>query len=107
MVALVFYALSQGSLPILYKEGLHFIIGTDWNPVEGRESFGALPYIIGTLISSAIAMAIAVPISIGIAIFVNEMVPGKIGTVLSFIVELLAAVPSIVYGLWALFVFRF
>jgi phosphate transport system permease protein len=107
MVALVFYALSQGSLPILYKEGLHFIFGTDWNPVEGRESFGALPYIIGTLISSAIAMAIAVPISIGIAIFVNEMVPGKIGTVLSFIVELLAAVPSIVYGLWALFVFRF
>jgi phosphate transport system permease protein len=107
MVTLVFYALSQGSLPILYKEGLHFIIGTDWNPVEGRESFGALPYIIGTLISSAIAMAIAVPISIGIAIFVNEMVPGKIGTVLSFVVELLAAVPSIVYGLWALFVFRF
>jgi phosphate transport system permease protein len=107
MVALVFYALSQGSLPILYKEGLHFIIGTDWNPVEGRESFGALPYIIGTLISSAIAMAIAVPISIGIAIFVNEMVPGKIGTVLSFVVELLVAVPSIVYGLWALFVFRF
>jgi phosphate transport system permease protein len=107
MVVLVFYALSQGSLPILYKEGLHFIFGTDWNPVEGRESFGALPYIIGTLTSSAIAMAIAVPISIGIAIFVNEMVPGKIGTVLSFIVELLAAVPSIVYGLWALFVFRF
>lgn len=107
MVALVFYALSEGSLPILLKEGLHFVTGTDWNPVEGRESFGALPYIVGTLVSSAIAMAIAVPISIGIAIFVNEMVPRKIGTILSFIVELLAAVPSIVYGLWALFVFRF
>jgi phosphate transport system permease protein len=107
MVVLVFYALGEGSLPILLKEGLHFIIGTDWNPVEGRESFGALPYIVGTLISSAIAMAIAVPISIGIAIFVNEMVPGKVGTILSFVVELLAAVPSIVYGLWALFVFRF
>jgi phosphate transport system permease protein len=107
MVALVFYALTEGSLPILFKEGLHFIFGTDWNPVEGREAFGALPYIIGTLVSSAIAMTIAVPISIGIAIFVNELVPGKIGTVLSFIVELLAAVPSIVYGLWALFVFRF
>jgi phosphate transport system permease protein len=107
MVALVFYALTQGSLPILFKEGLHFITGTDWNPVEGREAFGALPYIIGTLVSSAIAMTIAVPISIGIAIFVNELVPGKIGTVLSFIVELLAAIPSIVYGLWALFVFRF
>ena len=50
MVALVFYALTEGSLPILFKEGLHFIIGTDWNPVEGRESFGALPYIIGTLV---------------------------------------------------------
>jgi phosphate transport system permease protein len=107
MVFLVFYALTEGALPILFKEGLYFIIGTDWNAVEGRESFGALPYIVGTLVSSAIAMAIAVPISIGIAIFVNEMVPGKIGTVLSFIVELLAAVPSIVYGLWALLVFRF
>jgi phosphate transport system permease protein len=107
MVILVFYALGEGSLPILFKEGLHFIVGTDWNPVEGRESFGALPYIVGTLVSSAIAMVIAVPISIGIAIFVNEMVPGKIGTALSFIVELLAAVPSIVYGLWALLVFRF
>ena len=107
MVALVFYALTQGSLPIFLKEGYHFITSTDWNPVEGREAYGALPYIIGTLVSSAIAMAIAVPISIGIAIFVNELVPGKIGTVLSFVVELLAAVPSIVYGLWALFVFRF
>jgi phosphate transport system permease protein len=107
MVILVFYALGEGSYPILLKDGLHFIVGTDWNPVEGRESFGALPYIVGTLVSSAIAMVIAVPISIGIAIFVNEMVPGKIGTILSFIVELLAAVPSIVYGLWALFVFRF
>ena len=71
------------------------------------ESFGALPYIIGTLISSAIAMVIAVPISIGIAIFITEMIPKKLGTVLSFVVELLAAVPSIIYGLWALFVFRF
>jgi len=107
MVALVFYALGEGSIPIFFKEGINFIIGTEWNSIEGQESFGALPYIIGTLISSSIAMAIAVPISIGIAIFVNEMVPGKIGTVLSFIVELLAAVPSIIYGLWALFVFRF
>lgn len=107
MVALVLYALSEGSMPIFLKEGLHFVTGTDWNPVEGRESFGALPYIIGTLVSSAIAMAIAVPISIGIAIFITEMIPKKFGTILSFIIELLAAVPSIVYGLWALYVFRF
>ena len=89
------------------KEGINFVIGTDWNAVEGRESFGALPYIIGTLVSSTIAMAIAVPISIGIAIFITEMMKNKLGTILSFIVELLAAVPSIIYGLWGLFVFRF
>lgn len=107
MVALVFFALADGSVPIFLKEGINFVIGTDWNAVEGRESFGALPYIIGTLVSSTIAMAIAVPISIGIAIFITEMMKNKLGTVLSFIVELLAAVPSIIYGLWGLFVFRF
>jgi phosphate transport system permease protein len=107
MVALVFFALADGSLPVFLKEGINFVTGTDWNAVEGRESFGALPYIIGTLVSSTIAMAIAVPISIGIAIFITEMMKNKLGTVLSFIVELLAAVPSIIYGLWGLFVFRF
>ena len=107
MVALVFFALADGSVPIFIKEGINFVIGTDWNAVEGRESFGALPYIIGTLVSSTIAMAIAVPISIGIAIFITEMMKNKLGTILSFIVELLAAVPSIIYGLWGLFVFRF
>ena len=107
MVALVFFALADGSVPIFMKEGINFVIGTDWNAVEGRESFGALPYIIGTLVSSTIAMAIAVPISIGIAIFITEMMKNKLGTVLSFVVELLAAVPSIIYGLWGLFVFRF
>ena len=107
MVALVFFALAEGSVPIFHEEGINFIIGTDWNAVEGRESFGALPYIIGTLVSSTIAMAIAVPISIGIAIFITEMMKNKLGTILSFVVELLAAVPSIIYGLWGLFVFRF
>ena len=107
MVALVFFALAEGSIPIFQEEGFNFITGTDWNAVEGRESFGALPYIIGTLVSSTIAMAIAVPISVGIAIFITEMMKNKLGTVLSFIVELLAAVPSIIYGLWGLFVFRF
>jgi len=107
MVALVFFALAEGSIPIFQEEGFNFITGTNWNAVEGRESFGALPYIIGTLVSSTIAMAIAVPISIGIAIFITEIMKNKLGTILSFIVELLAAVPSIIYGLWGLFVFRF
>ena len=108
MIALVVFSVGNGSKDILLKEGFFgFLTGTDWNSVEDRESYGALPYIVGTLISSALAMAIGVPISLGIAIFLSEMAPTKISVPLSFIVELLAAVPSIIYGLWALFVFRF
>lgn len=107
MVALVVYSVAHGSVQIFSFEGLNFLTGTDWNAVEGRESFGALPYIVGTLVSAAIAMAIGVPISLGIAIFISEMSPSRLATPLSFIIELLAAVPSIIYGLWALFVFRF
>jgi phosphate ABC transporter phosphate-binding protein/phosphate ABC transporter permease protein PstC len=107
MLALVAFSVGEGSLLALSLEGLEFFYGSDWNPVEGRESYGALPYITGTLASSAIAMAIGVPISLGIAVFISEIAPAKIGTPVGFIVEILAAVPSIVYGLWALFVFRF
>lgn len=107
MLALVVASVAEGSLPALTLEGIGFFFGTDWNPVEGRESYGALPYITGTLVSSAIAMSIGVPISLGIAVFVSEIAPPKIGTPIGFIVEILAAIPSIVYGLWALFVFRF
>lgn len=108
LLALIFFAVGDGSTPIFLKEGIiGFITGTDWNAVYGRESFGALPYIIGTLVSSGIAMAIGVPVSLGIAIFLSEIAGSKLRTSLSFIVELLAAVPSIIYGFWALFVFRF
>ena len=107
MLALVAFSVIQGSSPIFSFEGIRFLYGTDWNPVEGRESYGALPYITGTLVSSAIAMAIGVPISLGIAVFISEIAPPKIGTPVGFVVEVLAAVPSIIYGLWALFVFRF
>src|ERR687883_2080378 len=108
MIVLVVFAVGSGSKDIFLKEGFFgFLSGTQWNSVEGRESYGALPYIIGTLISSALAMAIGVPVSLGIAIFLSEMAPTKVSVPLSFIVELLAAVPSIIYGLWALFVFRF
>lgn len=107
MVALVVYAVGAGSVKIFSFEGISFFTGTNWNPVEGRESFGALPYVIGTLVTSAIAMAIGVPISLGIAIFLSELSSPKISTPLSFVIELLAAVPSIIFGFWALFVFRF
>ena len=107
MVGLVAFSVSRGSVDIFSAEGIGFVFQSNWNAVEGRESFGAFPYIIGTLLSSAIAMAIGVPISLAIAIFISEIAPTRLGTPLSFITELLAAVPSIIYGLWALFVFRF
>lgn len=107
MVGLVAFSVAKGSVDIFSYEGVEFFYQSNWNAVEGRESFGAYPYIIGTLLSSAIAMAIGVPISLAIAIFISEIAPPRIGTPLSFITELLAAVPSIIYGLWALFVFRF
>ncbi|MDP8888086.1 MAG: phosphate ABC transporter permease subunit PstC [Thermoproteota archaeon] len=108
LLGLVAISIFSGSAEVFYSEGvIGFITGTDWNAVEGRESYGALPYVVGTLISSGIAMAIGVPISLGIAIFIVEIAPQKMSTPLSFVIELLAAVPSIIYGLWALFVFRF
>ncbi|MDF2421605.1 MAG: phosphate ABC transporter permease subunit PstC [Nitrosopumilus sp.] len=105
IIALMVFQLFSESYPIWESDGLSFIIGTDWNAVEGRESFGALPYIAGTLVTAALAMAIGVPLSIGIAMFISDA-PAKIGGPLGFLVELLAAVPSIIYGLWGLLVFR-
>ena len=104
IVLMVFQLISE-SYPIWEEEGISFVIGTDWNEVEGRESFGALPYILGTLTTAALAMIIGVPLSIGIAMFVSDA-PRKIGAPLGFLVELLAAVPSVIYGLWGLYVFR-
>ncbi len=101
------YVLGSGSIPIFNHAGLDFISGTTWNPVEGRESFGVLPYILGTLITSGIALLIGVPLSLGIAIFLAEMSPKTIRVPLSYLVELLAAVPSVIYGLWGLFILRF
>jgi phosphate transport system permease protein len=107
MLALVMFAVGDGSAEVFGKEGFAFFSGTDWNAVEGRESYGALPYIIGTLVVAGIAMAVGVPISLGIAVFVSEIAPPKIGTPVGYVVEVLAAIPSIVYGLWGLFIFRF
>jgi len=106
MIFLMALQLLTGSWLIWEEEGLAFITGTDWNPVEGRESFGAAPYILGTLVTSGIAMIIAVPLSVGIAMFLSEIAPPAIKEPISFIVELLAAVPSIIFGLWGVFTFR-
>ena len=91
------------SLPSLKAFGLGFLWSDDWDPV--RDRFGALVPIYGTLVSSCIAMLIALPISFGIAIFLTEMSPTWLKRPLGTAIELLAAIPSIIYGMWGLFVF--
>ncbi|MCL1970754.1 MAG: phosphate ABC transporter permease subunit PstC [Candidatus Bathyarchaeota archaeon] len=100
------YTLLKGSIPAIQNFGLNFFFGQQWNPVEGREIYGILPYILGTLVTSGIALLIGVPLSLGIAIFLVEMAPRSLRVPVSYIVELLAAVPSVIYGLWGIFVLR-
>src|SRR5947207_6852988 len=83
--------------------GLDFLTGTTWDPVQ--EVFGALPFIYGTLVTAASALLLAGLIGVGGAIFLAELAPPRVQAPLSFLVELLAAIPSIVYGVWGLFVF--
>ncbi len=82
--------------------GLGFITGTTWDPV--KDVYGALPYVVGTLASSAIALVIAGPIGLLTAIFLAELAPRRVAVPLTFLVELLAAIPSVVFGLWGVFV---
>jgi phosphate transport system permease protein len=106
IIVLIVFQLTSGSYLIWAQEGIAFLTGSNWNPVEGREVYGAAPYIAGTFVTAGLAMLIGVPISIGIAMFLSELAPKFLRTPLSFVIELLAAVPSIIYGLWGLFVFR-
>lgn len=93
------------SLPAIQAYGLGFLTTSAWNPVQGREQYGALPVIYGTLVSSALALLLAIPLGIGTAIFLSEdFIPLKARTPLVFMVELLAAIPSVVYGLWGIFI---
>jgi len=94
--------LALESLPSIQKFGLGFWRTEIWDPVAGE--FGALPFIWGTLYSSVLALLIATPIALGIAIFISELCPAVLRQPLVFVTELLAAIPSIVYGLWGIFV---
>ena len=96
------FELSRQSLLSIQKFGFGFWKGTTWNPVSGE--FGALPFIWGTLYSSLLALLISTPIALGIAIFINEVSPSFLRLPLTYLTELLAAIPSIVYGLWGVFV---
>ena len=93
------------ALPAIREFGLGFMTSTAWNPAAGREAFGALPMIYGTVVTSAIALLLAVPLGLGSAIFLNEnFLPERIRQVFISLVELLAAIPSVIYGLWGIFV---
>jgi phosphate transport system permease protein len=101
-VAVILYSLiSQSSLSI-GKFGFSFLTKSIWDPVE--ENFGALPFIYGTIVSSLLALVIAVPLSLGTALFLTELCPRRLRPILSTLVELLAAIPSVIYGLWGIFV---
>ena len=102
VLVLIVYELVSRSGLSWHAFGLKFFASSEWDPVS--EKFGALPFIYGTLISSLVALVIAVPLSIGVAVFTTEMCPKALRGPLSFFVELLAAIPSVIYGLWAMFV---
>ena len=102
IVVLVVWELVDKSKLSLHQFGIHFFYGHDWDPVN--DSYGALPFIYGTLVSSLLALVLAVPLSIGVAVFVTEMCPQGLRSYISFLVELLAAIPSVIYGLWGIFV---
>jgi len=99
----ILISLIIGAYPAFHKFGFGFFTSTEWNPVT--EQFGALVAIFGTLVTSAIALLIAVPVSFGIALFITQLAPGWLKRPIATAVELLAAIPSIIYGIWGLFVF--
>ncbi len=95
-------AMVRAGLPAIRAFGLGFFVGSTWDPVQGV--FGALPFVYGTVVSSVFALLLAVPLALGVAIFLAELAPAWVRDPVSFLVELLAAIPSVIYGLWGLFV---
>jgi phosphate transport system permease protein len=103
LLAAILISLVVGSQVTLQKYGFHFLWNAEWDPVQ--EDFGALVPIYGTVLTSLIAMLIGVPVSFGIALFLTELSPAWLKRPLGTAIELLAAIPSIIYGMWGLFVF--
>ena len=99
----VMIALVVGSIPAFRAFGFSFLVSSDWNPTDNK--FGALPSIYGTLVTSVLAMLVAVPVGIGVAIFLTELCPRVLRRPIGIAIELLAGIPSIIYGIWGLFVF--
>ena len=102
LLGLILYELVANSSLSLHQFGWKFFTSKTWDPVN--DVFGALPFIYGTIVSSIVALVIAVPLGLGVAVFITEMCPQGLRGALSFSTELLAAIPSVIYGLWAIFV---
>lgn len=102
LVGVIVYELATKSSLSWHAFGLKFFFRSEWDPVN--EQFGALPFVYGTLVSSLLALLFAVPLALGVAIFITEMCPKMLRGPLAFTTELLAAIPSVIYGLWAIFV---
>ena len=102
LVLIIGFELYQGSRPAIHKFGWHFLVSSDWDPVN--DVYGALPFIFGTVLSSFIALVIAVPVSIATAVYLTELAPTWLRQPLTMFIELLAAVPSVILGLWGIFV---
>ena len=102
LVLTMIAAITWKSVPSMRMFGFGFLTSSAWNPIRG--DFGALPFIYGTVMSSVIALVISVPLSLGVAVFLVEQAPRHLARPITFLVELLAAIPSVVYGLWGIFV---
>ena len=103
LLVAIIVSLIIGSLPSIKAFGFQFLTSAEWDPVT--DEFGALVPIVGTLVTSAIALLIAIPVSFGIALFLTELAPRWLRRPLGIAIELLAGIPSIIYGMWGLFVF--
>jgi phosphate transport system permease protein len=103
----IVYSLANGAMPAFKHFGLKFIFTNAWDPTEGRESYGALPFIAGTLITSVTALVICLPLAFSTSLFIAEYFKNsKLSSILSSLVDLLAGIPSIVYGLWGFYTLR-
>ncbi|MDZ4224593.1 MAG: phosphate ABC transporter permease subunit PstC, partial [bacterium] len=101
IVSLMGFLLLMESWPSIQQSGFLFLIKKVWDPVI--HDYGALPFVYGTLVSSGLALIMAIPLSLGVAIFLSELAPYYLRRPIAFLVELLAAIPSVIYGLWGLF----
>lgn len=99
--------LMEGAIPAFKEFGFKFIFSSDWNPTDGKESYGALPFIVGTIATSIIALLICLPLAFSTSLFIGELYRGtKLAAFIGMMVDMLAGIPSIVYGLWGFYVLR-